>query len=264
MLLLAAASLAALAIGLRTYGRLLRHALAGRGHVWTGAYGIADLLVCSVLFTWLGGAAYQGFTRSEAPRTLTNGTILESALLFGAVVGAIFFLLHARGHSVARTFGLRQFAPRGAYAEGLLLFLVALPLVFACFVIVSAVAGEEARPQEITQFFIDAAGESNWPRVILATLLAVFVAPITEEFIFRGYFYGVLRRFTGVLPALLFTSFLFASIHLNTAVLLPLFVLAACLTLAYEATGSLLTCITMHSLFNATMLAMMFYIARHP
>ena len=51
---------------------------------------------------------------------------------------------------------------------------------------------------------------------------------------------------------ILVNSALFAAIHLNSASLFPLFVLAVCFTLVYEATGSILVSMTMHSLFNLT------------
>lgn len=258
------AAIAVLLLALRIYWQLLQRARAGHGNIAASPFGLPDLLVSSVLFAWLGGAAIQGFAHPASPRTLTERSIIESGLLFGAVVGVILLVLHARQHSATRTFGLKPASLRAVAAAAARYFVTALPLVFFCFALVNLLVGEEAQPQEIAQFFTEAAADSNWPRMLLAGSLAVLVAPVTEEFIFRGYLYGVLRRYLGVTPALILTSLLFASIHLNGAVFLPLFVLAACLTLAYEATGSLLASIFMHALFNATMLGMMFYSARNP
>jgi membrane protease YdiL (CAAX protease family) len=95
-------------------------------------------------------------------------------------------------------------------------------------------------------------------------LLAVVVAPVAEETIFRGYIYGVLKRYFGGIGAGLFSAALFAGLHLNVAALPALFVLALCLTLAYEATGSLLVNIFMHGFFNLSMLLTMLYLAGHP
>jgi membrane protease YdiL (CAAX protease family) len=81
-------------------------------------------------------------------------------------------------------------------------------------------------------------------------LLAVAIAPIAEELAFRGYLYGVMRRYFGALPALVFTAVLFAIIHLNVPTLFPLFILSCVFTVSYEATGSLLVPMTMHALFN--------------
>lgn len=255
--------LAVLIPAARIYGHLLLETLSGRGKVRTEGLGLPDLLATSVLFAWLGSAAVHGFANQAASPPMTDKAIIQSAILFGAVVGGIVWLLRVRGLSVARLFGLRPAALRPVLAQGMRLLLAALPLVFFCFVAVRLVVGEEAPQQEITQYFSKAARHGDWHRVLLAAGLAVFIAPVTEEFIFRGYFYGVLRRHLGILPALLLTSALFASIHLNGPVFLPLFVLAGCLTLAYEATGSLLTSMLMHALFNAAMLWVMFYTALH-
>jgi len=82
-------------------------------------------------------------------------------------------------------------------------------------------------------------------------LLAVVVAPVTEELAFRGYLYGVIKRYLGAIPALVLSGILFALIHLNLPSFFPLLVLASVFALAYELSGSLLVPMTMHALFNA-------------
>lgn len=255
---------AVLSFSLRTFGRLLASVLAGFGKVWCDPLGLPDLLVAFVLISWLGASAVQGFLRSAPEPGLTDQALLQSAALFGAVVGAIALFLQARRIPVARLFGLRPAEPLAVFKRGAGLFIAALPLVFLCFGLVQWVARQEVEMQEIVKYFVDAVRHSDWKRVLLAAGMAGVVAPVTEEFLFRGYFYGVLRRYLGVLPALLLTSALFAAIHMNGPVFLPLFVLAVCFTLAYEATGSLLTSMVMHALFNSAMLVAMFYSANQP
>ncbi len=225
-------------------------------------FGFPDVLVCLVLFTWLGDAVVQGF--AAPPRRLNEYAIIEGGLVFAVVVSGILLLLHARGVPIVRLFGLNPEAPKALLRRAAGLFAAALPLVYVSFVIVTTIAGGEPQPQDVTAYFQEAAAASDWYRMGLVLGFAALVAPVTEEFLFRGYFYGVIRRYLGVSPALVLTSALFAAIHLNGGVVLPLFVLAICLSLAYEATGSLLTCMVMHSLFNTTMLALMFYSVRHP
>ncbi len=221
-----------------------------------------DLLVCLVLFTYLGQAAYQGF--SAPPKQLTDVSIIEGGLTFAVLVSGLLLFLHMRGRSISQTFGLRPADPGRVLQRAVRLFVTALPLIYCAFAVTGAFSGEESRQQDITEYFQQAAVDSDWYRVLLVAVVAVVVAPVTEELLFRGYFYGALRQYLGVSPALVLTSLLFAAIHMTGPVFLPLFVLAACLTLAYEATESLLTSMVMHSLFNATMLAVMFYTARHP
>ena len=248
---------------LRVFGRIGKAALAGRGKTRVEPFGLPDLLVVSVHFAWMGGSVLRGFWKPGAEHPLTDTAIFESALLFGSIVGGIALFLHARQIPVGRLFGLRPARLGAVLGKGAGYFLAALPLVLLCSILVQSVAGEPMRQQEIVEYFTKAARQSDRWRLLLASALGVVVAPVTEEFLFRGYFYGVLRRFVGTLPAMLLTAALFAGIHLNGPVFLPLFVFAVCLTLAYEATGSLLTCIFMHALFNAAMLAMMVYSAGH-
>ena len=88
---------------------------------------------------------------------------------------------------------------------------------------------------------------------------AVAVAPATEEFLFRFFLYGVLRRYFGRFFGLFGNSLLFAAVHTHLPSFAPLFVLASCFTLAYEWSGSILVSMTMHSLFNSlTLIALAF------
>ncbi|XHR31330.1 MAG: CPBP family intramembrane glutamic endopeptidase [Chthoniobacteraceae bacterium] len=225
-------------------------------------FGLPDVLVCLVLFTWLGEAVARGF--AAPPRRLNDFAIIEGGLVFAVVVSGILLLLHARGVPIVRLFGLHPEAPKALLRRALWLFAAALPLVYVSFIIVTTIKGGEPQPQDVTAYFQEAAVALDWYRMGLVLGFAALVAPVTEEFLFRGYFYGVIRRYLGVSPALVLTSALFAAIHLNGGVMLPLFVLAMCLSLTFEATGSVLACMVIHSLFNTTMLALMFYSARHP
>lgn len=256
------ATLALAILAGRAYGRIWRTA---RKDVWKhppAPFNFADVLVCVVLLTWLGGNVYQGF--SAPPRELTDANVLESGMLLLVILSGIALLLHMRGLSLVKLFGLRPPEWGPLLKRSVWLLLAALPLVYAAFLVVTAAGVNQSDAQEITLYFQRAAVAGDFRRMGLVVLLAAVMAPVAEEFLFRGYFYGVLRRYLGVTPSLIFVSALFAAIHLNGPVFLPLFVLAACLTLAYEATGSLVTCVVMHSLFNTTMLALMYYTARHP
>lgn len=102
--------------------------------------------------------------------------------------------------------------------------------------------------------------------VLLVTLLlfAISVAPVFEEFLFRGFAYPVLKQRFGLGPAWLLVAAVFALSHWHAPSFLPLFVFALGLGLAYELTGSLVAPITMHALFNATMILQIFYQRSHP
>jgi uncharacterized protein len=80
------------------------------------------------------------------------------------------------------------------------------------------------------------------------------IAPIAEEFFFRGYFFGALRSWKGVWPAAILTGLVFGAIHVGSApvpFLVPLAVFGFILCLLYWRTGSLYPCIALHALNNS-------------
>jgi membrane protease YdiL (CAAX protease family) len=81
-------------------------------------------------------------------------------------------------------------------------------------------------------------------------LIAVVIAPVIEEVLFRGILYPVIKQQGYPRLAVVGTSLLFAATHANLVAFLPLAALAAILVLVYERTDSLLAPIFTHSLFN--------------
>jgi membrane protease YdiL (CAAX protease family) len=76
--------------------------------------------------------------------------------------------------------------------------------------------------------------------------------------------YPALKQRFGVWRALSLVSLLFALSHAHLPSLLPLFILALGLGLAYEFTGSLLVPTGMHALFNALMVVKLIFDRAHP
>ena len=90
-------------------------------------------------------------------------------------------------------------------------------------------------------------------RLMMAFTL-VILAPVCEEILFRGYIYGATKRFSDRFFACLFSALLFAVVHYNINALIPLFLLAIILAIAYELTGSLWTPVMIHACVNANTL----------
>src|SRR3712207_3469702 len=94
---------------------------------------------------------------------------------------------------------------------------------------------------------------------VFIIILAVAIAPLVEEFVFRFFLYGVVRRYLGRFVGLISNAALFAVVHGHVPSALPLFVLGACFTIAYEWSGSIVVAMTMHALFNSlTLVALAF------
>jgi membrane protease YdiL (CAAX protease family) len=91
--------------------------------------------------------------------------------------------------------------------------------------------------------------------LIAAGFMIMCVAPVAEEFFFRGFFYRALRTRFPVLAAAAIDGVLFGAIHFSggdTAVILPpLALLGFTFCLVYERTGSIYPVIAMHSINNS-------------
>lgn len=133
---------------------------------------------------------------------------------------------------------------------GSAVFLLALPLVFGSGLLwrlLLETAGLPAEEQELVEVF----AHLDSP-VLLAGLLivAVVIAPINEELIFRA---GLFRFGKSRLPlpaAALLSSVLFASLHANWLSFLPLVLFGMLLCYAYDRTGRIAVAMLAHGLFN--------------
>lgn len=108
--------------------------------------------------------------------------------------------------------------------------------------------------QEPVKMFQDSSSNLH---LALSVLLACVAAPLVEEFLFRGYMYGTLRRLTNPVFAAIIIGALFAVVHGNLPALLPLWVFSILLCLAYELTGCLWVSVGMHIFFNAANIVLM-------
>ncbi|NLZ05601.1 MAG: CPBP family intramembrane metalloprotease [Phycisphaerae bacterium] len=180
--------------------------------------------------------------------------VVALAIAFGVIVplASIHF---ARG---LKGFGLRlRTVPRDLRAAVLHLLAV-WPLVLAVIVATTQVG------QWISQW--SSGRDFEMPRhealqqmteygsvtlLVLLAFLAVVVAPLVEEMIFRGLFQTVLRSYLArPWPAIFLTSALFAVVHGDKPHWPALFVLSIGLGYAYEKSGSLFRPIFMHAMFN--------------
>jgi membrane protease YdiL (CAAX protease family) len=113
--------------------------------------------------------------------------------------------------------------------------------------IVGGNPNDEKLPKEL------GADESTVALLAVAFLVSV-VAPVAEEFFFRGFFYGALRNWRGMWPAAIITGLVFGGIHAGSAdaeFLPPLAFFGFALCLLRERTGSLYPCIVLHCANNS-------------
>jgi membrane protease YdiL (CAAX protease family) len=92
-----------------------------------------------------------------------------------------------------------------------------------------------------------------WPAALFTL---AFVAPVTEEALFRGLLLRGFTRRWGRWPALVLSSALFALFHLNVWQAVPAFVAGLYLGGLFLATGSLWAPVVAHAVFNGLPVAL--------
>lgn len=85
---------------------------------------------------------------------------------------------------------------------------------------------------------------------LMAMLAIVFIAPIVEELIMRGWLYGKLRGRLGIAMSIFLTSIIFAVLHGQLNVGITVFVLSCVLCGLREITGTLWSSVLLHILNN--------------
>jgi membrane protease YdiL (CAAX protease family) len=201
---------------------------------------IATLIVVGIV------AAATGATTDEDDPTFTViATFLQGLIFIGTAVLFASFVRKPRPEH----FGLRptRFWPAvGWAAAGIGIFYVAVAIY-------SAIVQPDAE-QTVAQ---DLGADQGTFGMIAAGFMVICVAPVAEEFFFRGFFYKALRSRYTVLVAAAIDGLLFGVIHYDFSgadallILPPLGVLGFIFCLVYERTGSLYPVIALHALNNA-------------
>lgn len=242
------------------YAWLARRVGARGGAVSTKHFGGPELFITLVLGSLFISAAFAGFRSPSHPNPPTPRGIEMDSLLKLVIVGGMATFLVLRGISVVEVLGLRRQPLLRAVAYALALFLLAFPMVEAAgYFMAGHLPKNVSEEQDLVSLFRAGVAHHDYHAILPIVLAAVVIAPLVEEFLFRGYFYPVLKRYFGASGSAVLTSVLFALTHANVASLLALALLALCFTLAYEMTGSLLVPIGMHAIFNGANLALLFY-----
>ncbi len=102
--------------------------------------------------------------------------------------------------------------------------------------------------EKYISFFVS---DSIWI-FLLHSIIAIAIAPIIEEIIYRGFFYSPLRRRFGIFPGIIISSLIFTIWHFGVDIkgIINIFLVGVLLAYIYEKTMSLLPCIIAHGIIN--------------
>jgi hypothetical protein len=187
----------------------------------------------------------------KVPEMFSPGVFLGQVLplLVGLLLVANF------GRAGLEAVGIRRGSPRSGVLHGLVAFLTILPVCFVGLVASLEVMAILKAPVT-THPLLEMVQETHEAWVIpVAVFQAGVLAPVAEEFMYRGVLMMTLLKQMGILGALIVSSALFAIVHLPTEpqAVLPLFFLGIALGYVAYRTRSLVAPIVTHAIFNTLM-----------
>jgi membrane protease YdiL (CAAX protease family) len=219
--------------------------LAPRWPAWYAAAGFFVALIGTLIAVGIVAAVTGATSDEEDPTFTIVATLMQSIIFIGT---AVLFASFARKPQLWH-FGLRRarlWPTIGWAALGLFSFYV--------FAAIYTAAVQPDAEQTVAQ---DLGADEGSFGLIAAGFMVICVAPVAEEFFFRGFFYRALRSRYSVLAAAAIDGALFGVIHFDFSsadallILPPLAVLGFTFCLVYERTGSLFPVIALHAVNNA-------------
>jgi membrane protease YdiL (CAAX protease family) len=244
-----------LLVAIYIYASLIRQ-IGARTSVSTDqarrTFGVAEAIVAVALISLLLIGAVASLSRPTL-QISTHDLVADLFFRFGIVL-LLVTLLHYRGLDLNFLGGFSKISFPRVLSTGLILLLAAYPLILLADILAERFLGGGSSKQSIVDLFN---ASPTIGKRIMIIVFAVAIAPPTEEFLFRFFFYGVIKRYFGRFLGLLANALLFAAVHAHLPSFLPLFVLGSCFTIAYEWSGSILVSMTMHALFNSVSLALL-------
>ena len=177
------------------------------------------------------------------PGVVIGGTVIQDLALIGA---AVLFARTLAGRVRVGDFGIRRTPLRAAVGWTVLTWFAFLAFS-AAWAAIFDINENDDLPQEL-------GADESTAALIGVMILVTLLAPVCEEFFFRGFCFTALRRSFGVAVAAIITGAVFGAIHASGTepeFLVPLGVLGALLCLLYWRTGSIIPCMVLHALNNS-------------
>ena len=178
------------------------------------------------------------------------GAAFQLGMLGGALISFLITSLSARtAPAIVAEPSLEPCTCRPILA-GVTTFAIVLPLVtgigFAWKALLTKF-GFSVDEQEMVDLFRNASSPALLGAMVI---LAVVIAPLTEEIVFRAFLFRFLRIHFPRWLALTSSALIFALLHGNILAFLPLFALGFFFSYAYERTGRIAVTMIAHALFN--------------
>jgi CAAX protease family protein len=198
----------------------------------------------------------------QSPGKESYLTLAAQTLIFGALLAFLATQLRLRVRAPFwRTIGWRRLDTGGRPPAVVYLGILATGFVFAAVIeIASGLIGTKG-PSPIEKLFQDRGA------AILLMLMAVLIAPVIEETIFRGYIYPALARRFGIPAGVIATGILFGMLHgpqlwPNAGQIALMVVVGMVFTAARAITGTVVASYLLHVSYNS-FVSLAFFVASH-
>jgi membrane protease YdiL (CAAX protease family) len=225
---------------LRELRRGLGAKTRGYGSAWSLQLGLTVFLVATL--AWIGFTTALDFGTSSLPGLHPLvGILLDSAARLLPTLIALGLLFRRPSH-VVRVLGLNR-----PLFPGTVLGVFSL-LMLADILLRATIGGDAVEPGGGLS-----ASESGIWGLVFSVVSACLLAPLAEETLYRGVLFRSFWNRLGVLPAGLISSAIFSMLHFYDGYgLLSVGFFGLSCALLYVSTGSLVSCIALHLLYNSS------------
>lgn len=228
--------------------------------IWAGLIAVPTALVVAMvggLIVLLIGAAFGDDIADPGPGSNLGATFVQDL----GFIGVAFGLAYVAGRADRVDFGLRLPSKVWPAVGWSVLAYFSVAIIGAIASVVFGV-GEQEQDNVLESLGID----TGTALVYVAAFVVCVLAPLAEEFLFRGFVFTALRSW-GVPVAACISGLIFGGIHITNYLGEPVALAAASLVtlssfgiilaLLFWKTGSLIPCIVLHAINNSVAFGVM-------
>ncbi|MCC5834855.1 MAG: CPBP family intramembrane metalloprotease [Opitutales bacterium] len=223
------------------------------------------LFICILVLWFIGSStavAHLIHWLADGPSVGTWAMLIGGLVMQIGMAYIFFWFHHLHWRADEGPINPRFMETMQAMKLGFFYFLASLPIIYFVGLIwgllidfVRALGLPwEPSPQDSILIF---RGMDSPLMILTMIVLAVIIAPIVEEIIFRA---GIFRFFKGrvsFVAAILISSLVFGLVHANIQSFAGLVAVGACLCVAYELSGNLKVAMFFHGFFNLNTLLLL-------
>jgi membrane protease YdiL (CAAX protease family) len=212
--------------------------------------GIFTFFVVNI-FIWIFPAIYYMIS-SEVPVLPDEKNFVRVNLLFNlltqlSMLFVVWVFTIRRDKNALSQMGFYKLGPKNILLK-IVLFGIFQTIIISILysILLDALQSDVLEITELTTYIIG----DGWLSIVFI-IVAVIVAPFSEELFFRGFLYLGLRTRFGVIPGSIVSSLLFGAAHIAPGNAIITFVIGLILVNIYQRTGTIWSSIMVHSGFNS-------------